>query len=324
MTLRISLFFILGLSLNTALAVETTPSKRVLMISCDGLRPDAIPAADTPVLQRLIETGSYQSTALAELPPVTLPNHASMVTGKSVENHGVWFNFDQPGRISAQTIFDVAKAAGLNVGFFASKSKLSYLCEEDSVDAWNITSNEDVLTDQIVDAIASHDLHLMFVHFGEPDGTGHRQGWMSTAYLEQVAHMDALIGRVLDALNEKCILDQTLVIVTSDHGGHDQTHFLNIPEDRFIPFILNGPDIAAGRTLCEQVRVMDAAATALAFLDLPIDVAADGRVVTEASIDIAYAECEPAIPLLGFPCGPLTALLMLPMVVMVRRRGGLR
>lgn len=291
--------------------------RRVLLVSCDGLRPDAIPIASAPVLQRLIDAGSYQSRALAELPPVTLPNHASMVTGLSVARHGVLLNTSVPGRIDATTIFDIAESAGLGVGFFANKDKLAFLCEETAVDAWHITGDVDTLAGVVVSAIETHELHLIFLHLGEPDGAGHAQGWMSEAYLAQVARVDAALGRVLDALEARNILDQTLVIVTSDHGGHDHTHWLNIGEDRFVPFILSGPTIASGRILCRQLRPMDAAATVLEYLDLPLDSARDGIPITEAFTEVDQPTCEQAIPILGFPCGPLPILLMIPLFVYV-------
>ena len=308
-------------SSGPAHAVQDTAPRRVLLVSCDGLRPDAIPLATTPVMQRLIDTGSYQSKALAELPPVTLPNHTSMVTGLSIPHHGVLFNVAMPGRVSSKTIFDVAKAAGLSVGFFANKGKLAFLCEEGSVDAWRIVSDVDQLAAEVVKAVDSMDLRLIFVHFGEPDGAGHREGWMSEPYLTQVGRDDAALGRILDALEAKGVLSETLVIVMADHGGHDKTHFLNIPEDRFIPFILNGPGIAAGRTLCEQVRTMDAAATALDFLGLPTDIAADGKVVTEASTDFVQPPCGEPMPILEQPCGPVPILLVAPMMVGIILRG---
>lgn len=321
MFMRLVLILVVTAAVDLGRTAEVVAARRVLLVSCDGLRPDAIPLATTPVMQRLIDTGSHQFMALAELPPVTLPNHTSMVTGLSIQHHGVLFNSAMPGRVSSRTIFDVAKSANLSVGFFANKGKLSFLCEEGSVDAWRIVGDVDDLATEVVNAVAAMDLRLMFVHFGEPDGAGHREGWMSEPYLTQVGRVDAALGRILDALEAKGVLSETLVIVMSDHGGHGKTHFLNIPEDRFIPFILNGPGIAAGRSLCEQLRTMDAAATALGFLGLPIDTAADGRVVSEAAVDFVQPQCTEPMPMLGFPCGPLPILLIAPMMVAVILRG---
>jgi len=319
--MKFVLILMVAVGVDWGQAVEAVAARRVLLVSCDGLRPDAIPMGTTPVMQRLMDSGSYQLTASAELPPVTLPNHTSMVTGRSVPHHGVFFNVGMTGRVSSQTIFDVAKAANLSVGFFANKGKLSFLCEEGSVDAWRIVGGVDELTTEVVNAVGAMDLRLMFVHFGEPDGAGHREGWMSEPYLTQIGRVDAALGRILDALEAKGVLDETLVIVTADHGGHDKTHFLNIPEDRRIPFILNGPGIAEGRVLCEQVRTMDAAATALDFLGLPTDVAADGKVVREAAVDFVQPECVEPIPTLDLSCGPVPILLLAPMMVGIILRG---
>jgi len=307
-------------------AVEIDSARHVLLVSFDGLRPDAIPATDTPVLDRLIQTGSYHPKCLAEFPPVTLPNHTSMVTGLSVLHHAVILNIDLPGHVSSTTIFDVAKAAGLRVGFFVSKGKLTYLCKEETAAAFKFNGKMDPLVDEVVQAIAEKDLQLVFLHFGEPDGTGHKHGWMSEQYLEKVSLGDAALGRVMDAYREKGLLDQLLVIVTSDHGGHDKTHWRDIPEDRNVPFILNGPTIASGRTLQETRRPMDVAATALDYLGLPLDSARDGKPVKEASVDFQPPASNEPAALFGVPCGPFPILMATPMALFYlgTRRGRCR
>ncbi len=307
-------------------AAEIDPTPYVLLVSFDGLRPDAIGATDTPVLDRLIQTGSYQSKALAELPPVTLPNHTSMVTGLSVLHHAVFLNTTLPGKVSSTTIFDVADSAGMRVGFFVNKGKLTYICKEEIATVFKVIGDVDLIADEVVKAVAESDMHLVFLHFGEPDGAGHTHGWMSDPYFTQVSRADAALGRVLDAYGEKGLLDQLLVIVTADHGGHDRTHWMATPEDRHVPFILNGPTIASGRTLYEPRRPMDMAATALDYLGLPLDSARDGEPVKEAAVDFQPpAPSEPAA-LFGVPCGPFPILMAAPMAVFYlgMRRGSCR
>lgn len=294
-----------------AAAIDPTPY--VLLVSFDGMRSDAIGATETPVLDRLIRTGSYQANGFAELPPVTLPNHSSMVTGLSVLHHGVFLNTTLPDRISSTTIFDVAKEAGMGIGFFVTKGKLTFLCPDETATVIKVVGDVDLIADELIKAVAENDLHLVFLHFGEPDGAGHTHGWMSEPYLEQVTRDDAALGRVLDAYGEKGLLDQLLVLVTADHGGHDKTHWMNTPEDRHVPFIFNGPTIAAGRTLYEPRRPMDVAATALDYLGLPLDIARDGVPAKEA-----YADFQPPPPsepasLFGVPCGPFPILMIAPM-----------
>ncbi len=303
---------------ETARAFEDGQQRRVLLISVDGLRPDAIDAADASVMLALIAAGSYQATCLNEMPPSTLPNHTSMVTGQRTARHRVYANTTLPGRVEATTIFDVAAEAGLGVGFFVSKGKLAYLLDAGAVRAWRITSDMDELTNEIIAAIQAEDMHLIFVHLGAPDGAGHRDGWMSDNYLAAVTATDTAIGRILDALDAENLHDETVVMVTADHGGHGGTHFLDIPEDRFIPFIINGPGIAPGRLLCEQIHVMDAAAMSLHVLGLPTASAIDGRVVTEASTDYDQPPCTPPEANFTILCGVLPPLFVIPIIAMLQ------
>ncbi|MCA9256659.1 MAG: alkaline phosphatase family protein [Phycisphaerales bacterium] len=289
-----------------SMAAERARETRVMIVSFDGLRPDAISAENAPTIQALIDGGAYQSAGLAEIPAATLPNHASMVTGLSILSHGVFVNVTIEGRIVHETIFDVARAHGVSSGFFANKTKLGYLCAEGDADVRVITGDVDDIANECANAIRERDLRLIFLHFGEPDGAGHSQGWMTAPYLTQVKRVDAAFSRVLDALAEREFRDETLLILTADHGGHDKTHGFPIPEDQHVPFILNGPGIASGRTLTNITRPMDAAATALARLELPTASARDGRDVAEAREDFTpddNAGDDPAV-MLGALCGP--------------------
>ncbi len=305
-----------------AIVVDAQPrdiNRRVLIISSDGLRPDAIDMTETPNLDRLIATGSYTPTCQAQFPCVTLPNHASMTTGLSIPHHGVTANIKIEGRIEKTTIFDVAAKAGIGVGFFHNKDKLGYLCTQDQATVWSFSPDVDLLAETVVAAIEAEDMPLMFVHFGEPDGMGHREGWLSEPYLGQVTRVDRAIGWILDALDKKGVLDQTVVIVTADHGGHEKTHFLPLPFDQNIPWIASGPGIVEGHRIEAKLNTVDTAATALYVLGLPTDSAADGKVVEEAFVGVEPKktegeEAEPAADSRG--CGPfaLLALIAVPVI----------
>jgi hypothetical protein len=321
--------------LAEARAQQDIGARRVVIVSCDGLRPDAITTEDAPVMRQLIATGSYQATCLNEMPPSTLPNHTSMLTGLSVSHHGVLANTELPGRIGETTVFDAARAAGLRVGFFAGKQKLAYLCPEGSAEAWVVDGDLDVLTAAVVAAIENADLRLIFVHFGSTDAAGHNHGWMSDEYMAEVARIDAAIGQIVDAVERAGMAEETVILISADHGGHGHEHWLDIPEDRFIPLILHGAGIAAGRGLCEQTRIMDIAATALYLLGLPTESAADGAPVTEALAESEQSSCSAPqvsftglcapLPLCGTGVSPVLALgLMISPALWWRRRWRLR
>ena len=125
--------------------------------------------------------------------------------------------------------------------------------------------------------IPKEDLHLP-----GPDDSGHSNGWMSPVYLATVTNTDRAVGRILGALEAAGLREGTLILLTSDHGGHDQSHGSSSAEDMTIPWIVAGPGVVAGRTLSRRVVVYDTAATAMwaLGLDLPSDL--DGHPVLEA------------------------------------------
>ena len=75
--------------------------------------------------------------------------------------------------------------------------------------------------------------------------------------------------------------EETLLIVTADHGGHDTTHGYSLPEDMTIPWIASGAGIQPAE-LTSPVNIVDTAATAAFALDLDIPTEWDGVPIYEA------------------------------------------
>ena len=100
---------------------EGRVTDHVMIISIDGLRPDAIEQFRAPTLQRLMREGSYSRDARTILPSTTLPSHTSMLTGVDVDVHGVTFNSDETATVSAlqvPTVFSLAHEAGFRTAEF--------------------------------------------------------------------------------------------------------------------------------------------------------------------------------------------------------------
>src|SRR5262245_4599238 len=64
-------------------------SEHVIIVSIDGLRPDAIKKFGADTMKRLMQEGSYSLHASTILPSKTLPSHTSMLTGVEPSEHGV-------------------------------------------------------------------------------------------------------------------------------------------------------------------------------------------------------------------------------------------
>lgn len=257
--------------------------KRVLIISYDGMRPDAIAAAPMNNLLELMKTSAYTLTNARTIDyPATSPSHASMLSGLCMEKHGVIYNkyFMYMGYSKGVDIFDLAHAAGMKTVMIVSKDKLRQLAEPETTDVFEIRYGESAVAKEAVAQI-SQGFDLMFVHFAGADLRGHKYGWMSDPQLKVLRQGDEALGKILAVLDENNLRDSTLIIVTADHGGHDKNHTGLIIEDFRIPWIASGPGVIPIE-ITTQVHIMDTAATAAYALKLPLQPDWDGIPVYEA------------------------------------------
>ena len=93
--------------------------------------------------------------------------------------------------------------------------------------------------------------------------------------------VDGYIGQILTALTKADILNQTLIIVTSDHGGFGKGHGLYDESNMYIPALFMGPSVKPGLAIKSYVNNKDFAPTALNALGLQPGKYMVGRVVED-------------------------------------------
>lgn len=267
-------------------------TEHVILVSIDGLRPDAIDAYDTPTLQRLLQEGSYSLSAMTIVPSKTLPSHTSMLTGVGPEVHGITWNSHEEERlefVGVPTVFELAHAAGLSTAAFVAKAKFRHLLDPAEIDYFEapVGNATHWMATRIVERAINYMRHeqpnLLFVHFGEPDFAGHTLGWMGPGYGWAVRQTDAAVGRIIEAADELYGPGGYTLMVTADHGGHARTHGTADPIDRAIPWIVYGEGVRGGaEELLPGIRTMDTAATVLWALGLPVPADWAGRPVFSA------------------------------------------
>lgn len=123
---------------STSTPILPPPVTRVVIISIDGLRPDAIDLAPMPTLQEIMKTGAYSLEAQTVTPSTTLPAHASMLSGLCPSAHGVTWDEYLPDRGYAlgTDLFDLAHASGLRTVMVVGKEKLRQVTEPASLDTF--------------------------------------------------------------------------------------------------------------------------------------------------------------------------------------------
>lgn len=259
------------------------PARRVLIVSIDGLRPDAIALAPMSNLGTLMQSSAFSLGAQTVFPSVTLVAHASMLSGLCPSKHGVDWNDYLPERGYAQgtDLFDLAHTAGFRTDMYVGKEKLRQITEPSSLDNFVYVNDRDTVLIERLLAEFPQDFGVLFIHLAITDGMGHAYGWLSAEQLSVLRRADEALELLLAELDAKNLRNETLVIITSDHGGHDTTHGSSMPEDMTIPWIATGPGIQS-KTLTTLVQAMDTAATAAFALGLPIPTDWDGVPVYEA------------------------------------------
>jgi len=272
-----------------AAAPAPVRAANVMVISIDGLRPDAIERVGARNLQRLMREGAWSLRAETILPSKTLPSHTSMLTGVTPEVHGITWNEDEvgdAGTVGVPTIFDLAEERGIPTAAFFGKAKFRHLVRAGAAPTVRSAPRgaevfrAGVVTQQVEQHLRFRKPRLLFVHLADPDQAGHRYGWMSLPYRMAVRSADAAVGRLVEAA-ERVYGGDVLVIVTADHGGHGHGHGSEAEEDVRIPWIAWGRGVGTGEVQ-DLVRTMDTAATALWVLGVPIPPSWAGRPVAAA------------------------------------------
>ena len=102
------------------------------------------------------------------------------------------------------------------------------------------------------------------------------------AYYAMITHMDAQIGRILDALERTGRDENTIIIFASDHGLAVGQHGLMGKQNMYehslrASLIIAGPGIPAGKRTAAMCYLLDIFPTVLDLLNVPIPESVEGR-----------------------------------------------
>jgi arylsulfatase A-like enzyme len=251
--------------------------------------------AKTPNIHKLIESGSYSFWARTIPVAITLPSHASMLTGVGPEKHGITWNRQQQdadvARPKVPTIFELAMRQGLSTGMVAGKSKFDGFGQVGHIgQSWVKAAKDEQVADAAVQMIKDYGPDLMFLHFPGCDQAGHATGWASPQQVAALEKIDEQLGKVFVALEANHLREKTVILLTSDHGGAGRGHGISgggappdDPRSQHIPWIIAGPGIRKNYDLSQDpkliVRQMDTAATLLYLLGVAPEGEIEGKPV---------------------------------------------
>ena len=258
----------------------------------DRLSPYGFRDISLPHLERLAREGVVfdQATSVA---PLTLPAHTSLLTGLLPPNHGVRDNADTPVDESLTTLVEVLRKAGFRTGAFVGSTVLDPdrglgqgFERYDSVSgATNQTTDRRQRRADLVvkDALSWLDTvgesrfflwaHLYDPHRPYDPPEPYATTYAHSLYLGEIAFADSQIGRILDALEDRKLLNRTVVVVAGDHGESlgergERDHGVLVYENVLrVPLIVRAADVAPFR-VGDVVRLTDVMPTLLDLLDV--------------------------------------------------------
>jgi arylsulfatase A-like enzyme/tetratricopeptide (TPR) repeat protein len=260
------------------LTLDTT---RVDRLGCYGYTEPT-----SPHLDALAARGARFEQAIAPL-ALTRPSHATMFTGLLPHNHGVWSNGPYRLEPGMTTLTGRLRQAGFETAAVVASFVLArafgfgrdFAFYDDSTR--EIQGGDPEKTAPEVRRVAAEWLRsrarspfFLWLHFYDPhypysppEPFGER--FPSDPYDGEIAALDAAIGGVLEALDKKGWLEETLVVAVADHGEglgerSETTHgYLLYDNTVRVPMIFAGPGVPAGTVVAQQVTLADLLPTLL-------------------------------------------------------------
>ena len=272
-------------------------TQRVILVSLDGVRADALPYL--PTVLALTQRGVWSDSMQTVLPARTLPAHLSMLSGRDVTEYGITQNAMDVGiaavmRINSITpMFAWARAgemrsaavAGMSLVPAAQRAEAQSFFAVDTLVATD--GDAPALTSAAIALLrADTSVRMMFIHVPDADFAGHYYGWIGAdgahtpAYRAALARVDSVIAALWSEIAASVDAGHTALVITADHGGgHGEgceagaaathEHCTSHPGDRLVPFVLVAKGATPGR-LTGNVTITQMAPTVGALLGLSI------------------------------------------------------
>ncbi len=289
----------------------------VLLVTIDTLRADRTGGRLTPSLNALAARGTRFLNARSPV-PLTLPAHASLMTGLLPPRHGVRMNGVHRLSPAVPTLATTLDAAGYQtgtiVGAYVLDRRFGLARGFDTYDA-EIPRREEIAgeleAERRGDIVADRAIawlkgrhpdapFFLWMHLYDPHAPYEPPAsWLERAggqrYDGEVAYADAQLGRVIDALQASGQADRTLVIVTGDHGESlgehgEPTHGLLVYEGAVrIPLVVAGPGVPRAER-ADAASLVDVLPTVLRLLGFQPAAAGDGRDLLARKAEDAEAE----------------------------------
>jgi len=345
---------------STAVETRETRDLNIVLITIDTLRADRVSSygseqvdtpssygseqVDTPAIDGFADEGVRFSNAASTV-PFTLPAHASILTGLYPPGHGVRENVGYTVGEELTTLAEALAAHGWATAGFVSAFVLDsrwgiaqgfdHYFDDFDLSTFDETPNLSAVQRSGDETIAAAEtwiegrddeapfflwLHLYDPHDPYTPPEPFQSAHPGRPYDGEVAYTDALLGGFRRFLESRSLLDQSLVIVTADHGeglgdhGESSHGFFIYDSTIHVPLIIRPPGgFAGGRVVDTAVSHVDLYPTVLdaAGIDVPQPVHGQSLMAFVRGEDpqlVREVYSESLYPLLHYGWAPLRSV----------------
>ena len=289
------------LSQKPAGKVNPATKPNVLLITVDTLRADHVgcygySGVQTPCIDGLARAGVLFTQAYTPV-PITLPSHTTIMTGQYPIQTGVRDNGTFRVSEKSSTLAEIFHQQGYRTAAFVSAYVLDsryglnqgFDCYDDTLNPKGQVTfldserNAEQVTEAALSWISRNAGSRFFtwIHYYDPHASYHPPSPFAEQYADhpydgEIAYTDHWIGVLLDRLKDLGILDNTLLVLTADHGEglgehREKTHAIFIYDTTLhVPLILRYPKkLPAAKRIGEFVRTLDIMPTVLSLAGIP-------------------------------------------------------
>ena len=224
--------------------------------------------AETPNIDEIFANGAVTYDCLTADPTISAQCWGSLLHGVTPSVHGLTnatvSSTAYPNDSKYPSFFRVIKENNENaiLASFCNWNPINVGIIEDNIGVHKVGGISDSnLTNEILSYLEGNSPTALFVQFDEADSAGHSYGYGTASQLAKISEIDGYIGRIYEAYKQNGMLDETLFIVTSDHGGTGKSHGTLTDAEKYVMFAAAGKNVQNGTI--GDIEIRDTAAIVL-------------------------------------------------------------
>lgn len=262
--------------------------KHVVMVGIDGMASYALKSGYSPNMNYLMHHGAYTLETRDVLPTSSAANWASVMFATDPIKHGV---VDQDLWNINHTVHAEVKADQVSIfssiidKYGPSKNLFGYASEGEMIANFQPKGQENIKTlisnngnycatendkqtfENTKNVLINKPL-FSFFYYVNPDLAGHSREWNSEEYYQAISQTDKYIGGIIENLKDLEMWEDTLLIISSDHGGVSQYHGHSSDAEQKIPLLFAGNCIPKYGIIPDKIKIYDIPATIAWLLDI--------------------------------------------------------